>query len=208
MQSRNFVALALAATVSFGCAPHDPLTPTAKEQKQLDAQVERVFAGIDAPEADREAVQAVHRLAYWIRSYHAKTDRYPLADHVGDVTFVQVVVYGNDSYVDYDNPVNLPRDLLLEDLRAVLGNAVDLPEDPDPTDPWGLHYSTSGRGFVVACDLQSPVNGGEMVSEDQAQYRVASYANDTLPILDFEAILTGKLASLPPVHWRDPTMAR
>jgi hypothetical protein len=205
MESRRVLAVLVLLMIGvFACAPQDPLTPNAKEQQRLDAQLERVFAGIEAPQADRDAVRATHQLAYWIRSYQASTGHYPLSERLADSNFVQVFVFGNDSRVDYDNPVNIHRDDFLTDLRAVLGKGVELPMDPDPTDDRGLYYSTNGRGYTVACDVVSPVNGGEMVTAEHGQYRVASYSSSILPIHDFGAILNGQVTSLPPVQWRDP----
>jgi hypothetical protein len=208
--ARTLVLVLLTLAVN-SCATRDPRVPSAAEQKQLDRQLARVFAGLtpqDASQwaADRTAVEQLHLLCYWIRSYHELVGEYPLASHLSEErSWVQTFVYGDDTHIDYTNPINRPTRELIAELREVLGDDLELPADPDPSSWHGMHYSTSGRGFAAGVDIYHPVNGGEMVTAEHCQYRVASYKGSTVPMHAFEAILSGELTQLAPVQWRDPS---
>jgi hypothetical protein len=190
----------LVALVVVGCGSGDLSTPSPEEQLQIQAQYDRVFAGIDAPEADRAGVRAVHQLAYWAHTYHEVAHHYPLDDRLGnDRDYVQVFVFGDDTLSDPTKDENIAPETFLAELREVLGDNVVLPSDPVANDFKGLYYSTNGMSFMAACDLSTPVNGGEMATPDYGQYTVASYA--------IGAILHGEITSLPPAVWRIPSMA-
>lgn len=201
--------IAVGQLLACGGGNRDPLVPNEKEQARLDAQYERVFAGVEADAADREAVRALHQFAYWIEAYHDETDRYPLSDRLdGTINFVQTFVFGDDSNIDFEKRVNLRREELLADLRSVFGPELTLPVDPDPTDYRAMHYSTGGRGYTVAVDVLAPVNGGEMTTSTTGQYRLASYESEQIPIHRFAAILDGTTTSMPPCVWRGSSMTR
>ena len=206
------VLLFALGSLGLACAPaKDPLTPSPAERSALNAQFDRVFAGItplDAAswDADRNAVRALHLFCYWVESYHALTQRYPLADRVQDGSWVQSFVYGNDSQVDYTNPANILGAELLADMRAVLGPALRFPIDANESDGFGLYYTTSGSGFLASVDLRHPVNGCEMVEAERGQYRLASYASEAGPIHAFAGVLSGAGGALPEAAWRDPAL--
>jgi len=203
------ICVAVGQILACAAADRDPLVPTEEEQARLDAQFERVFAGVEASQADREAVRSLHQFAYWVEAYHDIEARYPLSDRLdGEVSFVQTMVYGDDSGIDFEERVNLRRSELLAELQRLFGPELNLPVDPDAGDYHGMHYSTSGPSYIVAVDLGAQVNGGEMTMADMGQYRLASYSSEQIPIHHFRSILDGTTTSMSPVRWRDPSMAR
>jgi len=202
--------LVLFALLAAACGSGDRAVPSEEEQAQMDAQFAKVFDGIDATEADREGVKAAHLVAYWVRNYHHVEGHYPLAEKLEEngLDYVETRLYGTNIYADDAKPEFVQRMAFFAELREVLGESVVPPQDPDPQDLQGLHYSTVGISFMVACDLESPVNGGEMATDTYGQYSVASYTGESPPIHDIEKILAGEIAALGPAEWRIPSMAR
>jgi len=210
---KTLIRVLLLGLPALGCSGEIRLTPSPGEQRHLDAHVEAVFTDVKEKDtaqlrADRQRVSDVHQIAYLAERYHEETGHYPFAEPDSSV-FLQTLIGEHIGRTDGFGETYVSQEVLLADLRAVLGPEVELPRDPLPDEDGTRTYSYGvyGRSYTAAVMLYHPVGWSEGILPRRWQYRVGAYESLELPVLQAAKLLDGGYASTQPARWRDPSMA-
>jgi hypothetical protein len=185
------------------------LVPTPKVQEHLDAHVAAIFDAVSAenPEqfdADQERVRRVHQIAWLAEQYYKETGSYPLADG----TLKNIMIGNPNTRVPKDNEHYVHEDTLLAELQYHLGYDLTLPQEPlqDSKGYYGFTFSVYGSGYTVAAMCYHPVGWSEGIMPGQWQYRVGSYENPQLPVMEAAKLFAGKYPNNRKARPRDPSM--
>jgi hypothetical protein len=163
--------------------------------------LERADAAFHAA-ADAKRVYDVHRIAAMAEAYRALRGYYPLADRVATLDAdgpIPVAVNITNLELDpiYGSPppgrrgVVLPFEELLGELRAVLGNDLVVPFDPQkvPTGaPNFYQYMTNGTDYFVSANLNSPTPYTQEIGPRYHKYQVSSTSAPGYAVRRFQDI--------------------
>lgn len=134
---------------------------------------------------DPVRVEHVNHIAGLVEKYRERTGRWPLAEHYAGVPIVVIVTTRSADvrfYEEQGPPATyFSRDTLQRTLRSVLGDSVELPDDPQSVVNSGRPnvylYKCTGDDYFVAGHLYAATDLTRPVGPFYNKYEVGSTAN-------------------------------